>query len=455
MSHNIYGYRVVTVSTLMVEVDLTETELTVSGTVTHEHPDIVEYMREVDEDERLEEYKYLVRLGAVCAERASRSSDVEFVRSELRRMLREVDEEVGDIPGETLEKFEESLSAEDGKVLAPIKAQVEATKEQMNERIVEVEELIENELDPQSDESDLGRVLTKMENLLDSDRKDSIPHMTEELVEDIAAQDGELVETVEATVNETLEEELEPLREEISGLRDSVIEEEALEEIVERTTLKGETYEDRLEERLRQWANTNGADVERVGDDGNPGDILVNLPPGAMQAETRLVVEAKNDEKGRADKRLGDAAEDALEERQGDAYVFSAGNANALGKTVPDLTQGRTSAGPWVACTHEHLVSALRLAELKVAERRLHEAQPEVDTQRISEELDRLQSKTEHLKNIKSKASDISDARSAIEDEADEMREEIRDILANCRSAIREAASVSDSGSAADEAAAD
>lgn len=420
--------------------EVTETLVRVKGTVEHQHPSVVDYLGDVDEDERLDAYQHLVRLGAVCAERAEHAGDIEFVRNQLQRLLTEVKDSVGDIPEETREQLEESVGTEDGSVLDPIKNQVDNTEERMQERVGEIEGLIEEALDPENDESNLSEVFTKLENLLDPQRKDSIYSMVEELIETATAKDGQLVSTVESTVDDRLEERFKPLREDVDKMREVLIGDEAAEEVTEQTPLKGHAYQETVEAHLREWAQNVSAEVRKVGDDNQPGDFVLKLPGSVFHEGLSLVVEAKDDEKGRGEKRLNDAALKGLEERDGDAYLLTGATHDAFGVTIPDVTQGSCQLGPWVACTHEHLITAIRVAELMVAEARLREAEPDVDTQGIQAQLDRLQNTMEHLTNIKKKTTSIEKTTQDIDHEADKMRDKVSDILLRCREAIRQAA---------------
>jgi uncharacterized protein Yka (UPF0111/DUF47 family) len=84
-----------------------------------------------------------------------------------------------------------------------------------------------------------------------------------------------------------------------------------------------------------------------------------------------------------------------------------------------------------IACTAEHLKTALRFAVVDTRLRATAEARRELDISKAEKELGRFRNSMNHLTQIKRKVGEIRDVLPAIEDEADRMRNDIRDALNN------------------------
>src|SRR5258708_35666175 len=92
-----------------------------------------------------------------------------------------------------------------------------------------------------------------------------------------------------------VEDALKPLLAESDGLAKGIRGQEAAAEALEQTTFKGVPFEEEVTETLHAWARAVGAEVDHVGGDNQPGDVLVTLRGDDIIAEPMsIVVEARD-----------------------------------------------------------------------------------------------------------------------------------------------------------------
>lgn len=126
-----------------------------------------------------------------------------------------------------------------------------------------------------------------------------------------------------------------------------------------------------------------------------------------------------------------------MAERQANAALYLSRDLGGLGKELGEWAEGAAGLGPWVACTEEHLVTALRFL---LVQRRLVEMQatkPEVDSVAMTTQVQRIRTSLERVKTINSKVSNLESGATAIRTEATALREEISQSLSEIEQAMR------------------
>ena len=256
--------------------------------------DLAEYLTQFDEQDREREIERALRVGATTLELADTSKEVEFVKREFAEMEEAFNEEIDDVQEELEEKF-----GDDGKVA----------------------ELLESHL------GDEGKLQRHLDDALGEDGEFA-RRLDAELGEDgqrfQEALDPDREGTPINRLKEFLREEVRSeLREEIREIQEKLEREDAEEEIKQRTTLKGDVFEDDLEELLDDLVYGTNNSVEYTGDtEGelsgrNIGDFVFTLGDTGQQ----IVIEAKS-EQNYTQPKIKEELEEAIENRDADYGIF-------------------------------------------------------------------------------------------------------------------------------------
>jgi hypothetical protein len=126
-----------------------------------------------------------------------------------------------------------------------------------------------------------------------------------------------------------------------------------------------------------------------------------------------------------------------MAERAADAAIYLSRTASGFAKEIGDWAEGTCGRGPWVACTEEHLVTALRLL---LVLRRIEEARsepPEVDAGSIRAQVARARTALAKITTINRHAGSVRDSANAIEDEARALRDDVQEALSIIEAALR------------------
>jgi hypothetical protein len=175
-----------------------------------------------------------------------------------------------------------------------------------------------------------------------------------------------------------------------------------------------------------------------VGNDRQPGDILVSVTDSSLHVdEFIIVIEARDDKTARGRKRVADDMTTAMKERKALYGLYVSKTQTGLAKEIGDWSEGRCAQGPFVACTAENIVTALRFALVDSRIRALREVQPEADTSAIQQEVRRLRTAARRLRTIKTKAGSIHKGADAVGEEASQLQREMSDALAAIENAVR------------------
>lgn len=396
--------------------------------------DVADFLRAVPEQERQLQLQRAIEVGVFCLQRAQGAQDLEFVRRQIDALLVRVQNAVEKIPQKTQESLVSKLGTGDGQVLEPIVRSISDVSKSLSERIKEVQNLYAEEIDPAKDTSTLGKTLRTLRELLDPKRTDSVQGLLSKAIEDVTKEGGQLGRTV----NQTVSEAIKPLKEEVDRLAKIIHAKQAVKEVVDQTTLKGRAYEDEVTRTLQEWGNRQGWEVDNVGVDNKPGDVLLCCDSALVDSDRlAIVVEARDrgDPAGR--KKISDDLNDAMVTRAASLAVYVSKTGDGLGKEIGEWAEGENDRGPFVACTHDHLVTAVRFLVVKHRLSQLRASQPEVDAASIEQQVQRIRTSLDHVKNINRKVTDIQGSSGAIKEEADKLREEVKTALEEIESAIR------------------
>lgn len=398
--------------------------------------EVADFFRSVPDQERSFVMTKAIEVGTFCLERGRTAQDTEFVKRQIADLLSTVEKEVEGIPTKTENALISKLGTQDGQALAPIRQLLERVSSETTTKVNEVRTLLSQDLDPSKSTSTIGAALQKVRELLDPKHSDSIHATIRSAVETVTGPSGELAATVKGKV----EEALKPLREEISNLVISVKGQEMVDEALQQTTQKGAPYEEEVALTIQPWAKAVGAHIDHVGPDNKPGDFVIELTNASVaQLPVRIVVEARDDQQKMGNQRISQDLARKLAERNADAGIYVSKTIDGLAKEVGDWGEGTCEKGPWVACTHEHLLTAARFLVIQMQLKKMREAAPDIDANAIQAQVATMRTSLKRVKTINTKVTNLGDTANDISKEANELRTEITASLANIEDSLRTA----------------
>lgn len=398
--------------------------------------DIADYLRSILEVEQDLALIQALEIGIFCLERARQSQDTEFVKRQVESLLSQTEKSVQSIPDAVQKELLSKIGTAEGQVLAPVQTLVSEVSRASNERLKEVRDLLSDNIDPAKDTSILGKALHTIRDLLDPIRSDSVQGKFSEALRTVTAQDGILAATVKSVVTEAVK----PLADEVDRLTKEVRGREAASEAIEQTTAKGAPYEEEVVEILQSWASLVGAEITHIGADNRPGDIFVKMPPRSIAGtEIAIVVEVRDRQSGLGRKVISETLATAMAERLANAAIYLSKSREGLAKEIGDWAEGESERGPFVATTHEHLLTAVRFL---IAERRissLRSATPEIDSAAVQGQIERIRTALARVSTINRKVTDVRGVADIIQTEAEGLRDDIRSALSEIENAIHKA----------------
>jgi len=400
--------------------------------------DIADFLLAVPEADRHSVFIQALEVGIFCLERARTSQDTEFVKRQVESLLSQVEKATQSIPGRVEEALIEKIGSNEGQILAPIKSAVNDTAKALQDRVKDVRELLFQEVDPSKETTTLGKALRTLRDILDPRRSDSVQAVVETAISRVTTEDGALAKSVKAVVSESVK----PLADEVTKLAMEIRGQEAAEEALAQTSAKGATYEEEVVARLQSWAQVTGAEIHHVGPDNRPGDVLTKVSTSSMAPiAPNIVIEVRDRQSAKGRRAISDDLTDAMIERDAGAAIYLSRSSDGLAKEIGEWAEGETERGPWVACTDEHLITAVRFLIVLERLRELRSITPEVDAGSVLAQIQRIRMSVERVKNINRLVTEVQDGGNAIKSEAEELRDDIRDALAAIEELFRQSSS--------------
>ncbi len=389
--------------------------------ITIQNPDVTHYLSQKPQGERVPSLIRAVEVGVYCLQRAEVGQSLDFVRLEVERLIQASNTAVDSLP----DLIRERLAGPDGPTIQ-VTAAAQMAQNAIRDKLAEVQQLFDKHLDPGKPDATLGKALVAVNNLLDPKREDSVQKKLDATLQGIAVADGAIAKAVKATV----ENAIAPLQAAIETFSLAVIKEEGIEEALATTTRKGFAFEDELLPELQRWAAIVGADLEYTAQQNLPGDFTLTLNDRSIGGmPLKIVIEARDRDRRFGRARVAEQMNATLAQWQANYGIYVSKTQNGLAAEIGDWSELSCGHGPVIACTVEHLKTALRFAVVDTRLRAATEARRELDISAAEKELDRFRSSLNHLTKIKRRVGEIRDVLPAIEDEADRMRGEIQDAL--------------------------
>lgn len=400
--------------------------------------DVADFLRGLPEEEREPTFIRALEVGIFCLERARTSQDTEFVRRQVDSLLSKVEKAVETIPDETQKALLEKIGTSEGQVLAPIHTLVNEVSKTTTDRLKEVRDLLSQEIDPAKETTTLGKVLRDLRNLLDPGRTDSVQGSVNAAIKSVTTEDGALAKAVRAVVGDSVK----PLSDEMDRLAKEIRGQEAAAEALEQTTQKGASYEDQVVLELQEWSQVAGAEVHHVGSDNQPGDVLVKVATSSLASTpVTIVLEVRDRQSPLGRKAITSTCEEAMAVREANSGIYLSRSRDGLANEIGEWAEGETERGPFIACTHDHLITALRFLMVQKRLASLRAAAPEVDSASIEAQIQRIRTALDRVKSINRKVTEVRANASDIQTDAEALRDEVRGALTTIEDSIRVAPS--------------
>ena len=371
-------------------------------------------------------------LQRLCVELRAKSSDIDWasLKTELHSqdffsagpLMRALLSETPCVL--LIDELDKVDQAFDGQVLSPVKKLVNDASSETTKRIGELRSLLSDELDPRNAKSTLGSALQSLRDLLNPKNSDSIQSALDQAVYKATAENGVLAKSVKIQV----EEALKPLVTEMDGLAKEIRGQEAAAEALQQTTLKGAPYEEEVTGILQEWAQPVGAEVYHVGGDNQPGDIVVALRGDDVIADQISIVIEARDRCSRAMGRKAISSDMAtkLAQRNANAGIYLSRTQDGLSlREIGEWAEGFCDYGPWVACTQQHLITAVRFLIVQRRLAALRAEALEVDSASIDQQVKTIRTSLGRVRAIKTKLTELGACSDVIGEQADQLREEI------------------------------
>lgn len=398
--------------------------------------DIADFLRTLDEPDVETTLIQAMEVGVFCLERARMSQDTEFVRRQIDLLLNHVETTVKKIPDDTQRALVEKIGTNNGQVLAPLREMIDAATKLTTDKLKEVRTFLTQEIDPDKETTTLGKALKTLRDVLDPKRNDSVQSLLEQAVKTVTCKDGVLAKAVKEVVAEAVN----PLATEVDKLTKEVRGQEAAAEALEQTTLKGTPYEEEVTGILQGWARAAGAEVHHVGVDNQPGDVVITVRGDGLIADPMSIVVEVRDRGSRAMGRKAISADMALKlaERGANAGIYLSRTQDGLSlREIGEWAEGISDRGLWVACTQQHLITAVRFLIVQRRLATLRAAAPEVDSALIEQQVKAIRTALGRIRTIKTKLTELGSCSNVIDEQADRLREEIKEALSSIEDSMR------------------
>jgi hypothetical protein len=367
--------------------------------ISVQNPDVVEYFRSRREEDRALAAIRAIELGVFCLQRAEVGQSLEFVKLEVERLIQAASRAVDKLP----EEIRSKLSGQDSPT-AQISNTVQSAQDSVQSKLDEVRALFSTHLDPTKGDATLGKALNALNALLDPRRDGSVQKTVDATVLSLAGVDGSISQAVRTTVDGVVA----PLRTAIETLSLAVAKAAGTQEALAVSPEKGFQFEDELLPVLQNWAGSVGAELEHVGPQNEPGDFVLTMRDTSICGlPLKIVIEARDRGQPFGRVLIAKQMTDALLSWKGNFGIYVSKTPGGLAKEVGEWAEFGCEHGPVVACTVEHLKTAVRFAIVDARLRAAAQQKKEVDTRTVATELGRFRDSLNHLTQIKRKVGEI------------------------------------------------
>ena len=394
---------------------------------------VMDYFRAIPPAELESAFTRALEVGAFCLERSSTAQQVDFVKREAAEVLAAIERAISALSAQVENALLQEIGGADANVLVPAKTVVDEALKSSRERLADIRSLIA-QIDPTNERNIIEKVMRQLRAILDPRHSDSIPGNIDAVIRKAGDSEGVFSKVIHSLV----ESALEPATQELDEFAKEMRTRDAARDALSQTISKGKRYEDEVVKLLQPWTRVAGAMVQHVGGDNLPGDILIELATSReSEGPMRVVIEVRDRRAPKGRKAVSGLLARAIAARSANAAIYLSRTAEGLANELGEWAEGECNGGPFVTCTHEHLTTALRFLHMRKRVAELRRSAPEVDEAAIDAQVLRIRTALDRFKNIARRSNEIRSCTWEIDDQAANLRSEIREALTTIEDALR------------------
>ncbi len=350
-------------------------------------------LMDIKEDKREDFIKKAIIIGAIGLRNLYLTENVDYIEKEFKELLKGLEIQSKDIKSNLEKEFRELLKNSEN-------------------QSKDIKNMIEKTLDVDSNSSSLGKMRILFEDYFDK-RKGKISDLLSPFEDDSPIK--------------KLKEEI---FKKIQDLRDELIKEKAIGEMIEKTTLKGGKFEEVVLESIEDFCSEYEDKIcfvgENLGKTNKIGDITIDINGNENK---RIIIECK-DSSAYSHKKTIDEISDAIENRSAKFGIFLFKSQSQ----IPSALTPMKITNSYIVTSFENygLYFAFRVARLFV-EKNSEANQKTIPIEEIQKKVEELKIKLLDFKNIQTKLTQIDNASDYIKENIERLKEDIEKGLSSIK----------------------
>ncbi len=370
-----------------------EDESIIINNVTVEDINTYKILSDIPENKREDFVKKAIVIGAIGLRNLYLTENVDYIEKEFKELLKGLESQSKDIKNNLEKEFRELLKNSES-------------------QSKDIKYMIEKTLDVDSNSSSLGKMRVLFEDYFDK-RKGKISDLLSPFEED-------------SPIKKLKEEIFKKIQE----LRDELIKDKTMGEMMDKTTLKGGEFEEDVLESIQNFCSEYEDKVfyvgEHQGTQNKIGDVAVDIHGDANK---RVIIECK-DSSSYSHKKTIDEINDAMENRGAKFGIFLFKSQNQ----IPTALFPMKITNSYIITSFDNygLYVAYRVARLFV-EKGTEVKQKTIPINEIQEEVKSLQMKLMDFRNIQTKLTQIDNASDYIRKNIERIRNDVENGLSSIK----------------------
>ncbi len=409
-------------------------------------PETVGFYNSIDTDEvRLDSLKLAIKLGTTMVERANVSSQMDFVEKRMAEVMSHSESQAKDITDATALLIQKSFDPEEAdSAITAVKGVIESTLDPMRlaaNYIKEQQKFLDTSFDPANGDGYSGKMVktfsdmeNKFQEMFNPDSKTSFPSWIENSLGDNLSKS--LTEQV-GNMQSIIRKELTDIKEDLAKAQSA---KEAVDELTEKTPIKGVNFEGEVQLRLELVAKNTGDIVTNTTNDigivsaSKKGDF--NYDINGLE-DQRIVIETKNTPMLSCPV-VFKSMEKTMQNRSASFGIYITNTEEQLQKQI----------GTWQVFTEKNLIvthSDMLEPSIKVAKMLMsitNESVDGVDTGELEKQLVLITDAIKKTQAVKSKLTNIEDSVTFLRNLEFERNKAVEGAISNIREVISKATAI-------------
>lgn len=265
----------------------------------------------------------------------------------------------------------------------------------------------------------------------------------EDEVDGFLGEDGELLKEFDPNEDGSPLKQLKTaVDERFDNLHDELLQEETEEELKEKTTLKGDDFEDQLEAIISPIVNTTGDKLRATGEEtgelgeSKVGDFVIEL----ANPNEKVVIEAKN-ASNYSQPKIEEEMDEAIENRAAEYGIFIAKKQSQIPNKIGVFNEYNqdqlviTATEDGETIRKDHLEIAIKWARMRITQMK-ESTGDDIDTEEAQTRIESAERTLKNFSQIKTSCTNIETQTDKIREKAEETREQLEKELEEVNVAI-------------------